>query len=82
MVTSAWRLDTRALALLLALEAVVVSVAAAVPEARAAAVLHVEEPLHREVSARATILDLRARFCNDQPDSTVKFRSEEIQHKL
>ena len=48
--------DAVGLAVVLRRESVVVAVAAAPPEARTAAVLHVEEPLDGEVAARATVL--------------------------
>lgn len=57
------RLYANILALLLATEAVGVALATAVPEAGAAAVLHIIVPLHRVIAARATLRRQAAGLC-------------------
>lgn len=55
MLTYSLWLDACALALFDGVEPVEVALAAAVPEARTAAVCHVKVPAHSEVAARASI---------------------------
>lgn len=64
--TSPLGLHAHRLAVLLRAEAVSVPVAAAVPEAGAAAVLLVEEPAYREVAAGTSVLLQDARLCTHQ----------------
>ena len=63
VLTPALGLHTVGLAVVLRVEAVDVAVTAAVPEPGAAAVLHVEEPAHREVTARTALLRQAAQLC-------------------
>ena len=62
-ITESLGFDAVCLAVVLRGEAVVVAFAAAPPETRTAAVLHVEEPLDGEVAARTAILVHSAHLC-------------------